>query len=289
MSKFFHNYPYENFHELNLDWILNKVKELETEFNEWKDIAEELIKLVPEIEDIKNQISDLPDIREELASNTSDIQTIFERIEYLTTIVEGYQDYIDSKVDELYAYIQENDYLLLLKINQIKANLQAEIDEILRIIEEIDTSVYNSWMNEKVSNQVNTDFAFNHLADECLTASQYDSLGLTADDYAEFDITSRDYQEFGKDSLHFKWVFSPAYGFKQEINNVLTSIVNFISGTISATQYSDLDLTADEYDSLDLTSEDYFKYNPFSDRGFVSVDPSGIGLTVEQYAHLNVE
>ena len=177
----------------------------------------------------------------------------------------------------------------MLKINQIKANLQAEIDEILRIIEEIDTSVYNSWMNEKVSNQVNTDFAFNHLADECLTASQYDSLGLTSDDYAEFDITSRDYQEFGKDSLHFKWVFSPTYGFKQEINNVLTSIVNFISGTISATQYSDLDLTADEYDSLDLTSEDYFKYNPFSDRGFVSVDPSGIGLTVEQYAHLNVE
>lgn len=28
------NFPYTNFHEMNLDWIIAKVKELDSEFNE---------------------------------------------------------------------------------------------------------------------------------------------------------------------------------------------------------------------------------------------------------------
>lgn len=30
----FDNFPYANFHEMNLDWIIAKVKELDSEFNE---------------------------------------------------------------------------------------------------------------------------------------------------------------------------------------------------------------------------------------------------------------
>lgn len=37
----FDNFPYTNFHELNLDWIIQKVTEMETEFQELKDYFDE--------------------------------------------------------------------------------------------------------------------------------------------------------------------------------------------------------------------------------------------------------
>lgn len=36
----FDNFPYTNFHELNLDWVIQKVKEMETEFQELKDFVD---------------------------------------------------------------------------------------------------------------------------------------------------------------------------------------------------------------------------------------------------------
>lgn len=37
MSNFFNTYPYTDFHELNLDWILSKIKELETRLDNISD------------------------------------------------------------------------------------------------------------------------------------------------------------------------------------------------------------------------------------------------------------
>ena len=45
-------------------------------------------------------------------------------------------------------------------------------------------------------------------------------------------------------------------------------------------------MTADEDSALDLSSMDYFKFNPNSPSGFVEVNPLGLGLTVDQYHHL---
>ena len=42
----FENFPYTNFHELNLDWLLNKVKELEEKIGE--DLNEEIIQYIDE-------------------------------------------------------------------------------------------------------------------------------------------------------------------------------------------------------------------------------------------------
>lgn len=40
----FEQFPYTNFHEINLDWILKKVKDMETEFEDYKASVNEIIK-----------------------------------------------------------------------------------------------------------------------------------------------------------------------------------------------------------------------------------------------------
>lgn len=44
----YEKFPYTNFHGLNLDWLLEKMKELETKFDEelWNTVKEEVSKLV---------------------------------------------------------------------------------------------------------------------------------------------------------------------------------------------------------------------------------------------------
>ena len=60
--------------------------------------------------------------------------------------------------------------------------------------------------------------------------------------------------------LHLDYVFSPIYGFKQSVDNVLTSILNWLEGTLSADAYTALNLTADEYTALNLSAADYYSY-----------------------------
>lgn len=40
----FEQFPYTNFHEINLDWLLKRVKEMETEFEDYKASITNIIK-----------------------------------------------------------------------------------------------------------------------------------------------------------------------------------------------------------------------------------------------------
>lgn len=40
----FEQFPYTNFHELNLDWLLKRVKEMEKEFEDYKASVTDIIK-----------------------------------------------------------------------------------------------------------------------------------------------------------------------------------------------------------------------------------------------------
>ena len=287
---FDHKYPITNLHELDLTWIIKEVEEMKNKFIDWEKTVNELKAALPRIDELETRmaeaerrLNDIDIVLSDLLEATDDLES---RVRILETQIEGFYKYVDSMIAWLKAIHDEDFTILLYKLNQAKAEIENQIEYINYRLDNIDTSVYNPWLAEYVGPQQNEDYIFNHLADECLTASEYASLALSADEYEEIDITSNEYQEFGKEKLHFRWVFSPAYGFRQEINNVLTSIVNFLAGTLSASEYADLDLTADQYAALDLTSEAYFRYNPLSPSGYVEVSPEGIGLTVGQYEHL---
>lgn len=300
----FEEFPSADFYKSDLRKILKYVRSISDYLNELDSIIKELqeglkrldqieidisylkqrvIELQAEVDDIKSEIADIQSDVTDLFVITSDLTN---RVVILETKVEGIYEYIDAEIARVLAIHYEDFYLLTYKLNQAKAQLQEEIDELRERLDQIDTNVYNPWIGERVTQQENVDFTYNHLADECLTAAEYCTLGYTAEQYAALDITSRDYQEFGKTKTRFNWVFSPVYGFRQEVNNVLTSIVNFVCNTLSADEYATLDITAEEYANMELSSEQYFRYNPNQSTGYIEVNPMGIGLTVDQYSHL---
>lgn len=287
----FEEFPNADFYKSDLRKILRYVRKIEAYIADIDNVIEDLREAIKDIPYLKQCCEQVQAQLILINNNLDSLNEKSEDYEYRITELEnnylGFKQYVDNLFNEMKAIHNEDFNLLLYKLNQSKAQLESEIDYLRWRIEQIDTSVYNPWLAKRVEPQENEDFIFNHLADECPTAEDYASLNLTADEYKSFDITSRDYQEFGKTKLHFHWVFSPAFGWKQEINNVLTSIVDFVCNTLNANDYANLQLTADEYAALDLTSEQYFRYNPYGETGYVEVTPLGLGLTVDQYHHLS--
>lgn len=286
----FEEFPDADYYRSDLRRILKYVREMNDYLKGIDEVIEELKEGIADIAYLKECCSQVRAQLILMDNNLASLNEKAEDYEYRISVLEseyvGIRNYVDDLFNILKAIHNEDFNLLLAKLNQAKLQLESEIDYLRWRIEQIDTDVYNPWMDALVGPQKNEDFIFNHLADECLTASEYAGLSLTAEEYSSKKITSRGYQEFGKKLLHFYWVFSPVYGWKQELSNVLCSIANFAANTMSSDEYSALDLTADEYSALDLSSMEYFKYNPNTPTGYIEVNPMGMGLTVDQYHHL---
>ena len=297
-----HEYPYQNFHELNLDWILNELNTFRTKFNEWSDIIQELQEGLENLVDIDNRLDSLESITSQIPTikktlddlsnlHDADIKTLKALIDSLQTQINNLdvtalRIYVDSRDNELIADYNKKFYHTYELIYSLFNGLSDRLIELANIVNELDTKAYNPWARtlDKVSLQTNLNYAYSDLADLVPTAMEYSELNLSANDYNVYDLQAKDYSLFGRIKLKMHYVFSPTYGFRQEISNVLTSIVNFIKGTMSADEYTALDLTADEYTALDLTCLDYYSYN--SQIGFLSLGRSG--LTASQYSEIGL-
>lgn len=298
-------FPNTSYYKSDLREIIKRLKDIDKYLSTLDAIVEELREglsklneieanvdmLLTEYSNILTRTKALEDEVTDIENHLTNLDLSLEELNHKVNLIKIQLDAVYQYVDDTYAQLQaeyRQDFnLLLLKINQIKVNLESEIEALREIVDSIDTSVYNSWMAKEVTPQENNDFAYNHLADECLTAEQYMSLGYTASEYANLGITSREYQEFGKKKTHYNWVYNPITGWKQEINNVLTGIVNFICNTLTSTAYTALDITADEYAALDLTAEAYLSY-PSTGRT-ISYNPQANGLSSDEYAHLQID
>ena len=300
-------YPYVNDEVLNLDWILSKVKEMQSKLDEWSATAEEL---KTALEDINTMKADIYTLKNDVDLLKANLRVIEADIESLSIQVNSNSRTIDilkediaalyKEIDIIFARIKSEVALLNTKIEAAKFDLQndynikfeavyTEIEKLKEAIEEIDTDVINPWHDElgRISPDENNKLIYSDLADGCLTAEEYCSLGYSAADFALFDIAALDYAKFSKKLLHFFWVYMPVEGIRQEISNVLTSIVDNVFNTLDSTSYSALDLDSDAYTALDLTATDYLKYN-MNNSGILSVTPDGAGLSADQYEHINI-
>lgn len=298
----FNEYPYQNNHELNLDWILKKISEFEAKFNSWSDTIENLQEALENIEDWKDRIGTLESEYSSMLSNLNDISAALDtlsnlhnsditrlqaeidaiNIELQNIDVDAIYTYIDSKNNMIQADYNNKFYLAYVTMYDLFNNLAKRVVALAELVAKIDTMAFNPWPRDlnKKSLQQNLNFAYSDLADNVPTAEQYSEAGLTAAEYSTFNLFAKDYSLFGNFKLHFDFIYSPVYGFKQNISNVLTSIINYIKGTMSADDYTALELTADDYTTLDISALDYYSFN--SQNGLLGL--GGNGITASQYS-----
>ena len=193
MSNFINQFPYTDFHELNLDWIINKMKELE---NTTAYLVEEFSKIEVLTEDyIQSMI--------ERAIETNNIVIAQQLIELKAEITTEYKGYVTAQINALTTYIDNQDvhYDQLAQgyantaLDDAKDYVDAEVLDYTMMINPI-TGVY-----EDVRNVVDDIVSYFHTGD-ALTAGEYDSLDLTAGAYDAYDISAYDYDFNGKTILN---------------------------------------------------------------------------------------
>lgn len=277
---FDHKYPITNLHEIDLTFMHEDIDKMISILEKWEDIIDTLKEAAEKYDDIVARLaiaeseintlqSDLSSLKLQVIKNADDIEALKANMSILDskmTILESkiaaVYNYIDNSINVLASKMYQQDLIIMNKLNQAKADLQRQIDDLYAIVASIRTDLTNPWHWGNVfSPDENNKLIYKDLADGCPTAEEYAKLNLTADEYDAFSLTAYEYARFGFRMLHLDFVFSPIYGFKQSTSNVLTSILNWIKGTLSADGYQALNLTADEYTALNLTAADYYSYN----------------------------
>ena len=189
---FYDKFPYTNFQELNLDWILSKVKEIQTDIdviNAWKETFSA---------QIDSQISDL----------INQVNTEFNQLK--TDIAKEFTDYRTETDAKFEAQREETDKQFASLTGAVNARLTAfdgriaDIESKLHDIENnLPTLVHVTnpftGMSDSIQNVINA------LADtqrsDALTASAYDALAKTAAGYDAYKITAVNYDFNGKSIL----------------------------------------------------------------------------------------
>ena len=294
-------FPFASEYDSDLRAVLKYVREIKGKIDSYDEIIAELKAALENIQGMDARItaleiatSDLNDIRTHLShidmeisgivnQHSIDVDRLQKQIDALKASVQAFDSDIEAaRAYSLYLY-NKLKYELESEITEyfmdVYATVRAvqnEVREIKKRLDKIDTSVINPWHTElgRVTQDINNKLVYGDLADECLTAEQYCKLSLTAEQYAVYQLPASWYAEFGKTKLPYRWVYSPAFGFKQDINVVLTSILNAIMDTLTADEYAALDLDADGYALLDLTSWDYFSF--MADEGYLKLGDNGI-------------
>lgn len=300
----FNEFPWTKYYDSDLREVLKYMKEFESTLDSYESVIAELQEALSEIDGydaritaLENATSDLASIRSRLTDleNTLDTDVVYlqqqiDAISYtlgsLEDTISGLKDYIDSKYNTVVVDVNNKVYQIYVDMWTLFNGLKDRLIALAEIVNGIDTGVYNPWARvlSKESIQKNIDYAYTDLADNVPTAEEYSELGISADDYGDYELNAYEYSVRGRKWLHLDFVYSPVYGFKQNISNVLTSIVNFIQDTLTATEYSTLDLDADAYTALDMNAQEYYSF--MANEGYLRLGRGGI--TVQQYSTIGL-
>ncbi|MBO7693785.1 MAG: hypothetical protein J6T10_14285 [Methanobrevibacter sp.] len=192
-NKFINQFPYTDFHELNLDWVIKQTKE---QGEQIAYLNEEFSKITVLTEDYIQTMIDT-------AIESNNLILAQKLIDLKAEITTEYKGYVTAQINALTVYIDNQDvhYDELAQgyantaLNEAKDYTDDAVIDYTMMINPI-TGVY-----EDVRNVVDDIVSYFHTGD-ALTAGEYDALDLTAGAYDAYDITAYDYDFNGKTILN---------------------------------------------------------------------------------------
>ena len=279
---FDYKYPYTDLTDLNLDWVIEKMKYLLEEYQvimDWiNNDAENYNNLLGRVITLEGQTRSLQNqIIAEIEHHNEDILRVYQDMnaQYSRITAET-----NNKFNAVMTEIQSMITSVYVDINRIRNDLVNQIiagDEatLSYVRAELQTFVDNlpDYENLIIHNPVtgtmtNVETAINDVYNSfniyALTADEYDALDLTADEYDSIGLTAYEYDHYGKNHLSVDSAFmmrDPFTGDLVEVKEVVYKLADLHRvRALTATEYDALDLTADDYDALDLTAYDYDYY-----------------------------
>lgn len=295
---FFNKYPYTDFHELNLDWLLTSYQAIIDKINqtiewannhqiEYEEAIERLTAVENEIYTFEAQITAAfnqleTDLKAEMEKALSDtiaevdatiaqlrqdvafaIASFENRFLELETQIKNELAEVKAQVAraiiELQNILQANNQFIF---EYVENRLQRFIDDLPEILT---VQVYNPYRGEVTDIQIAINDLYSIACIWGLTAEQYDSLGLTAAEYDALEITAAEYDTLGYKLLYKDpnyHMLSPFTGEYVHVQDVIMDLAHLHMGGVTAAYYDGLELTATEYDEKELTA---FQYDWFAD------------------------
>lgn len=200
---FINQFPYSDFHELNLDWLIkitkenqNKVKYLEEEFSKIEVLTEDQINQMIDSAIALNNIT----VYQAITQVKNDLMASLNQLDI--DITARYKAYTDAQIALQKIYIDNQDVFYL---NQAKAYS----DNVLNLAKAYTDSAvldYTMMINpitgeyDDVRVVVDDIVKYFH-TDGSLTAQEYDDLELTASAYDAYDLSAYDYDFNAKNLL----------------------------------------------------------------------------------------
>ena len=200
---FINQFPYSDFHEMNLDWLIkqtkannDKIAYLEEEFAKIVVVTEEHIQDMIDASIKANNVT----VYEAINQVKNDLTAAINNLN--TDLTARYKAYTDAQIALQKIYIDNQDVFYLNEaktysdnnLNIAKAYTDQSVLDYTMMVNPI-TGVY-----EDVRNVVEDIVEYFH-TDGALTAAEYDALELTATVYDAYELTAYDYDFNGKNLL----------------------------------------------------------------------------------------
>lgn len=180
MANFFHEYPYTDFHELNLDWVISEVKRL-IEYFEGLDEYATKSYVDESIQTLETELKRLIDLK---VDKTDYNLFVYEVRQSLISIADALRN--------LETATERNAQAIIDTYNELKEYIDSQI---------IDLQVINPMTGIAQPIQDVLNYMANLLRSDALTAEEYDDAQLTAAAYDALQLTAYIYDNFGKNYI----------------------------------------------------------------------------------------
>lgn len=173
----FNSYPYEDFHEMNLDWVIKKLKEMDAALDELHDrILTEAIEATKEYVDteLAGFLAEFADLKSDFIVLTNNFNSLNSEFIALKNSTDAKFTALESEIAAaVVAVNQRTDLLLQAMYDRIFSDLSTQLSQI---------KVINYFTGEQVTVQD----MFNYLAMLHLNDSiDYDTMALRAKTYTQ--------------------------------------------------------------------------------------------------------